>query len=104
MDLCAIAKDKNGFWKNTLQLYKDMFPWAPHYCPLNPSKIQGNTSFDVPMRGEIGKYNIWQDLSPQIMPNGVYRATLKLHNKRDEVGIYLTLFIEVYNRLQAETF
>lgn len=110
IDVCAILTGLNSFpfFKVCYDYYIFLFPNLPRICPVQPAKYyQPNITvvFDVEGQGvATGFYGILDAMSPLPLPNGVYRNTVHVYNRRygSLGGLYFD--IEIYDPMNSNKF
>lgn len=102
VEVCKVAKMKTPIIEEAKQFFTQRVPGLPLECPVLAGYYNLNYTHndtDNPMIALLKKY-----VSSTMMPNGEYRHTLKLSNKKYGVLASFALQIRRYDRFNAEAF
>lgn len=107
IDLCLFFRGSQvlPFFKQILEIGKEMFPNLPTNCPIMPGDMYF-MNVTVMMSPELMKSHmkLINSFTGSMLPNGIYRVTVRIFNDQDPQGIFFWYTSQINVRLNSELF
>lgn len=100
INFCALTRNGHriDLIREIFEIYSRNFPNMPLKCPIE-KKIYSAKNVTLLKNAEGNEDNPMGNLSPQSLPNGIYRHVLKFYNKDDLIGITNFWHIQLYDKM-----
>lgn len=116
VDGCLLAKGINmPFLVKLKERYDEAFPNLPRNCPI---KVQSYVAQNISViENQISEFNMTLEdfqsskdfsvikmMTPKLLPNGIYRHSLRVFNDDDMIGMGIFVQLEINHRMNDEEF